>query len=112
MDTPNTTSIQFFDQNNNSLGTFFAPAAVGSETFSFLGVSFATDVIARVRITSGNVAPSPGVLDQNGNLNDVVVMDDFLYAEPSAVPEAVNPRFILAAVCAAMIALRRRSVRQ
>ena len=39
-------------------------------------------IIARVRITSGNFALGPGVTDQNGDLRDVVVMDDFLYGEP------------------------------
>jgi hypothetical protein len=89
VDLNNTTSIQFFDQTNSSLGTFFVPATVGSETFSFLGVSFPTNVVARVRITSGNIAPGPGVTDQNGDTRDVVVMDDFIYGEPS-VPSAVT----------------------
>jgi hypothetical protein len=34
--------------------------------------------IARVRITSGNVAPGP---DDDAKL-DIVMMDDFLYGEP------------------------------
>ena len=40
VDLANTTSVQFFDTSNNSLGTFFAPAGSGNETFSFLGVQF------------------------------------------------------------------------
>jgi hypothetical protein len=89
VDLDNTSSIQFFDQANTTLGTFFVPATVGSETFSFLGVSFPTNVVSRVRITSGNIGPGPGVTDQNGNTRDVVVMDDFIYGEPS-VPTAVT----------------------
>src|SRR5439155_23328060 len=56
----------------------------GSQTFSFLGVSFPTAVVSRVRITSGNTAPGAGATDQNGDSRDVVVMDDFIYGEPVA----------------------------
>jgi PEP-CTERM motif-containing protein len=82
VDLANTTSIQFFDVNNVSLGTFFAPTA--NNGLSFLGVQFnAGEQIGRVRITSGNTAPGP-----NDAANaDVVAMDDFIYAEPVAVPE-------------------------
>ena len=80
VDAANTTSIQAFDQNNNSLGTFFAPVA--NNGLSFVGVSFNTPTISRVRITSGNTAVGP---NDGGAAADVVVMDDFIYAEP--VPE-------------------------
>jgi hypothetical protein len=80
------TNVQFFDENNNVI--FSRDALVsGNQGLSFLG-ALATngEHISRVRITSGlNTILSNGVL---GNPNDdVVVMDDFLYAEPSAVPE-------------------------
>jgi hypothetical protein len=91
VDLANATTIQFFGPTNASLGTFSVPSLVGSQTFSFLGVSWATPLVSRVRITNGNAALGPGVLDQNGNPIDLVVMDDFLYGEPvnaaSAVPE-------------------------
>ena len=82
VDLANTTSIQLFGASSNSLGTFFVPALAGSETFSFLGISFPDPVIARVRITSGNFALGAGMTDLNGNPRDIVVMDDFLYGEP------------------------------
>jgi len=82
VDLANTTSIQLFDPSLNSLGTFFVPASAGSETFSFLGISFPDPIIARVRIISGNFPVGIGATDQNGDLRDVVVMDDFLYGEP------------------------------
>ncbi|MCA1660237.1 MAG: hypothetical protein LC642_06845 [Verrucomicrobiaceae bacterium] len=88
VDLPNTTSIEFFDRFNFSLGIFFVPAMVGTETLSFLGVSFATDIIARVRITNGNFALGPGLTDQNGNPRDGVAMDDFIYGETVAAPES------------------------
>ncbi len=86
VDLANTTSLQFFDSTNNSLGTFFAPNAVGNETFSFLGVRFdAGERVSRVRITSGNQILASGNTDNTSN--DLVVMDDFIYAEPAAIPE-------------------------
>ena len=87
VDVANTTSIQFFDTQNNSLGTFFAPVA--NNGLSFLGVFFnAGEQIGHVRITSGNAALGAGVTD--GVLGtDLVVMDDFLYGEPSAAAAAV-----------------------
>jgi len=83
VDLANTTSIEYFDQNNVSLGTFFAQAA--NNGLSFLGVSFnAGERISRVRITNGNLVIGP---NENGTTSDVVVMDDFIYGEPTNVPE-------------------------
>ena len=78
-------SLQFFDALNNSLGIFGVPFLAGSQTFEFLGVKFDSAVVSRVRIVTGNAALAPGVND--GGATDLVVMDDFLYAEPAAVPE-------------------------
>jgi hypothetical protein len=89
VDLANVTSIQYFDPSGASLGTFAVPNGTGNQTFSFLGVFFnAGEMIGRVRITNGNVALGAGVTDQNGNPRDLVVMDDFLYSQPTAaVPE-------------------------
>ena len=80
------TSIQFF--NENDLLIFAKDAMVaGKQGLSFLGaVANAGERISRVRLTSGNrTIASNGVL---GGTGDLVVMDDFLYAEPlRAVPE-------------------------
>ncbi|HZM37724.1 MAG TPA: hypothetical protein VFB94_01350 [Acidimicrobiales bacterium] len=46
------------------------------------GIKFDDARIARVRITSGNVAPGP----DDDRKHDIVVMDDFIYGEPSAMP--------------------------
>jgi hypothetical protein len=75
------TSVQYFDALNNSLGTFFVPNVPSDGTLSFLGVSFATSVVSRGRITSGNQALSAS------STGDVVAMDDFIKAEPAAIPE-------------------------
>ncbi len=85
----NLTKVEFFDQNNVLI--FSRSALVsGNQGLSFLGgVADAGERIGRVRITSGgNTIVANGQL---GNpVDDVVVMDDFLYAEPTiqqAVPE-------------------------
>jgi hypothetical protein len=81
----NLTSIQFFDPNNDLI--FSRTALVsGNQGFSFLGgVASSGAHIGRVRITSG-----ANTLVANGQLgnpdDDVVVMDDFLYAEPALRP--------------------------
>ncbi len=81
------TRIQFFDEND--LLIFSRDALVaGNQGLSFLGAAAnAGERISRVRLTSGtNTIVSNGVI---GNPNDdIVVMDDFLYAEPArVVPE-------------------------
>ena len=88
------TTIEYFNANGDSLGTFEAP--VGPDAgLSFLGVSFnAGERVARVRITSGNAALGASTLDSS--TVDVVVMDDFIYGEPLAdsdndgVPDAFD----------------------
>ncbi len=113
VDLANTTSIQFFDASNSSLGTFFAPSsssAAFSEGLSFLGVEFASPIVSRVRITNGNAALGAGVLDSNGNPTDLVVMDDFIYSEPlAAVPEPGSLALLVgASVCGTGMLMRRR----
>lgn len=112
VDLGNITSIEFFDALNSSLGNFFVPSVVGATAnhFSFLGVSFATPVVSRVRITTGNVALGPDTNDQNGGLNDVVVMDDFLYGEVTAtvVPEPATLGMVAIGLIALGIGTRRR----
>lgn len=84
VDLANTTSIQYFDVNNVSLGTFFAPVDVVADGgLSFLGVSFGANIVSRVRITNGNAVLGPN--ETTGI--DLVVMDDFIYGEPQRVPE-------------------------
>src|SRR3954469_16801952 len=88
VDLANTTSLQVFGPSGLSLGTFFAPAFAGNQTFSFLGVLFnAGEQIARVRLVNGNAALGP----TDGGGVDVVVMDDFLYGEPAAAAAVPEP---------------------
>ena len=85
VDNANTTTLEFFDPSNTSLGIFSAPVQGGD--VSFVGVVWnAGEKISRVRITSGNTALGPNDAPPAA---DVVAMDDFLYSEPqllSATP--------------------------
>jgi len=82
VDVAGTTALQFFDTNGISLGAFAAsPSGNG---FSFLGAfASAGKRVKRVRVTLGNTAIGPN--DNNGS-SDIVVMDDFIYGEPTEAP--------------------------
>ena len=110
VDLANTTSIQLFTLANLSLGTFFAPNVPGANnTLSFLGISFADARIARARITTGNAALTPGAFETS--TVDLVVMDDFLFGEPTLaaiVPEPASWALVISGFGLAGVALRRR----
>jgi len=80
VDLSNSTSIEFFDFKGSSLLKSSAPVG----TLSFLGVIFSPEQITRVRITSGNTDLGLGLTDSA--TIDAVAMDDFLFAEPRAIP--------------------------
>ena len=76
------TLMQFFAADGELLFSSFVPASPGDGSLSFFGVIYSDPRIARVRITAGNVAPGP----DDDSTNDIVMMDDFLYGEPQALP--------------------------
>lgn len=104
------TRIEFFDESNS---LFFSRDVLvaGNQGLSFVGaVANAGERISRVRLTSGmNTLISNGVL---GNPNDdIVVMDDFLYAEPQAlqsVPEPSSFPLVALGLLGCLAGLRRR----
>jgi hypothetical protein len=71
------TLMEYFDRDGKLIFSSFVPASPGDASLSFFGVLFDEAVIARVRITTGNVAPGP----DDGEV-DIVMMDDFIYSEP------------------------------
>ena len=102
VDLANTSSIQFFDATNSSLGTFFVPNVAGAnQSFSFVGVSFPTPVVSRVRITSGSQ-----VLGPNSQDADLAVMDDFIYGEPVGVPDRGETALLLGLALGSLVVLR------
>ena len=79
VDTPYT-AFEFFDAKGASLGKVEVPIADGD--LSFIGVAFSKPVIYRVRVQLGTVPLGP----DDSPENDVSVMDNFIYAEPQALP--------------------------
>lgn len=75
------TLIEYFGTDGGLLFSSFVPASPGDGNFSFFGIVFRDARIAQVRITSGDTAPGPN----DDRRHDVVMMDDFLYAEPQAI---------------------------
>jgi len=76
------TLMEYFDADGKLLFSSFVPASPGDGSLSFFGIMFDDARIARVRITSGNVAPGPN----DDRKHDIVVMDDFIYGEPQPLP--------------------------
>jgi len=86
VDTATSTKMEFFAPDNTLLWEGFVPATAGSESLSFVGVSFDTgELVGRVRITSGNAALGPAEADTI----DAVVMDDFIYGEPVSTNDLI-----------------------
>jgi hypothetical protein len=85
VDRTNSATIEYFGASG-SLGRFEAPVRGAGSSLSFLGVTFDTRIVTRVRITSGRAPIATGVRDiTNGGPADLVIMDDFLYDEPQPV---------------------------
>jgi len=74
-------TLTFVNADGVSLGTFSAQPA--NDGLSFLGLIFPDVPIGQVNIISGNSPLGPN----DGFGVDIVLLDDFLYSEPSPVPE-------------------------
>jgi hypothetical protein len=79
VDLPQSASLEYFDAAGTSLGRALVPPA--SNGLSFVGLVFEDRRVRRVRLTSGNTTLAATITD--GAQVDVVVMDDFIYGEPS-----------------------------
>lgn len=89
VDIATSTRIDWLDRNGGLLASYHVPVGtVADESFSVLGAKFnAPYRVARVRIVSGNAAPAAGVAENIAGGVDLVVMDDFIYAEPVAIED-------------------------
>ncbi|HKR55447.1 MAG TPA: hypothetical protein VJS20_04045 [Gemmatimonadales bacterium] len=86
VDRAGSTHVEFFDANGVRIADLQAPAKSGTHEFSFVGAVFASPLIARVVITSGDAALDGSTLDVSaGGTKDLVVMDDFVYGEPQLI---------------------------
>ncbi|MFM9916870.1 MAG: hypothetical protein ACKVOX_13745 [Rhizobacter sp.] len=92
------TRLEFFDAADTLIFSREALAS-GNQGLSFLGATVTDGAISRVRITAGlNTIHANGLL---GNPNDdVVVMDDFIYAEPTQARGIPEPSSLALAVVA------------
>lgn len=98
-------TLEYLDIDGNTLLTQTAEAA--DEGLSFIGAKFDSNILASVIITTGNfdIGPTDGAFDY-----DVVVLDDFIFGEPIAVPEPTTAALGLG--CMALAFSARRRVRQ
>jgi plastocyanin len=89
VDRPGSTTIEFFDAHDVSLGKVTAPNHSSAHLLSFTGAVFEVPIIARVVITSGDAPLSATAVDISaGGTGDLVVMDDFVYGEPRQLSSA------------------------
>ena len=85
VDRQGSAALEFFGPSG-SLGRFEAPVRSAASPLSFLGVVFQDTVVTSVLIVSGRGPLGAGVKDiSDGGAQDLVVMDDFLYSEPTAI---------------------------
>ena len=80
VDANSSTLIRYLGEHGELLYRMHVPASPGDAGLSFLGVLFNDPRIASVRISAGNATPGKN----DGGNSDVVMMDDFIYAEPQA----------------------------
>ncbi len=86
VDVADSSKLEFFDRFGTEIFERSVLATSGDESLSFLGVTFTSPDVARVRITSGNAALGPNDVTQTALNPDIVVLDDFTYGEPHAQP--------------------------
>ena len=77
------TQIEYFDADGHRIYTGLVPSAPGDGNLSFFGIVFDDPRIASVRITTGERQAGPRADDAK---KDIVMMDDFIYGEPQAIP--------------------------
>jgi hypothetical protein len=111
VDLAGSTSLSFFDHNGALILSVDVPELAGDGTLSFVGVLLDPERPAtRIEIVTGNSALGPN--DNPGGGLDVVVMDDFVFAEPRGIPAPAALGLLGVGLLAAGARLRRGRVRQ
>lgn len=82
VDLENSTFVEFFHEDR-SLGKYYAPAKTNGTNFSFVGVYFKNEKITRIRIGHDGNLKEPVKDISDGGTRDLIVLDDFLYDEPT-----------------------------
>jgi hypothetical protein len=86
VDQAGSSGFQLLGEDGVDLGTYFAPIRSDRGGASFVGVVFRKPAIVHVHIRTGNGTLAPNQVDiSQGGHNDLVVMDDILYGEPTAI---------------------------
>src|SRR2546430_1784267 len=110
VETPNTTSIEYFSKGT-SLGKFFVPVGASGQP-SFLGELFLNTAITNVHIELGNATlfsfdgttVTSGPADNPGGGTDLAVTDDFVYGEPTVLSTGITINAISGAPFTARVA--------
>src|SRR5262249_4197799 len=86
VDRDGSTTMQLLGEHGDDLGTFTPPVRSDERGLSFLAIKVSSPRISRVRIVSGDGRLEAGELDVTaGGEHDLVVMDNFLYGEPTKI---------------------------
>lgn len=80
---PFTSTVELFGADGESLGKF--AVQVSPRALSFLGVKFENRIIAKARVTPGNIAAGERESIDDGR--NIVAMDDFIFGEPAEVQQ-------------------------
>lgn len=76
------TTIEYLDKRGRVLYRGVVPASPGDATLSFFGIILTDADIASVRIRAGENASGDNGGPDDDRRNDIVMMDDFIFAEP------------------------------
>lgn len=83
VDVASATYVELFDATGRRIARVAAPVRSDAKGHSLVGVTFAAAIVTRVRITSGQASLGAAKDITDGGTLDLVVMDDFLYGEPT-----------------------------
>lgn len=84
VDVANTSFVETYDATGRLIAKVAAPVRSDARGHSLVGVAFASPLIARVRVISGQGSLGATARDiTDGGTVDLVVLDDFFFSEPN-----------------------------